>query len=223
MITLITCTGGRPEAFALCERWMSRQTLDADMQWIVVDDCDPATPANRGQIILRPQPRWEPGTLTLARNLAAALTMARGDKIIFIEDDDWYGPTYLADMSARLDGVPLAGEIPARYYHVPERRYFEVGNAHHASLCQTGIRGDMVPALLSACQAESKFLDLLLWQKFGKKGRLEVGSGSVGIKGMPGRPGIGVGHRSSGSRWKADPSGEGLRSWIGLDAVAYGV
>jgi len=33
-ITVITPTGDRPEAFALCERWMSQQTYTGQIQWI---------------------------------------------------------------------------------------------------------------------------------------------------------------------------------------------
>ena len=36
-ITLITPTGDRPLAFALCQNWMRKQTV-LPFQWVVVDD-----------------------------------------------------------------------------------------------------------------------------------------------------------------------------------------
>jgi len=41
----------------------------------------------------------------------------------------------------------------------------------------------------------------------------------VGIKGVPGRTGIGVGHRADFGQ--PDPGGNTLRAWIGERASAY--
>ena len=51
MIQLLTPTGMRPEAFALCERWMAAQTYDGPCTWFVVDDG--AVPLK-----LTPPPGW---------------------------------------------------------------------------------------------------------------------------------------------------------------------
>ncbi len=218
-VTLITATGGRPEAFALLERFISRQTFSGDVQWLVVDDVDPATECTMGQTVIRPQPKWKPGEITLARNLMAALALAKHDKILFIEDDERYGPDYLQAMYDRLNLRPLAGEIPARYYNVATRQYRVIPNTSHASLCQTGIRRELMPAFLKICEAGGKFLDLPLWR--GYSGWVSIGENVVSIKGMPGRHGVGVGHRPQGGNWKADPNLAVLRSWIGADASLY--
>jgi hypothetical protein len=42
----------------------------------------------------------------------------------------------------------------------------------------------------------------------------------VGIKGLPGRAGLGVGHRP-GTGWTPDPDFVRLRSWIGDDVDSY--
>ena len=108
-LTLITPTGGRPEAFALCERWMGRQTYRGDVQWIVVDDCEEATVVTMGQTVIRPQPWWKLGAPTTQyANVRAALELVKHDKIVHIEDDDWYGPTYLETTYHRLDAAASA-------------------------------------------------------------------------------------------------------------------
>ena len=218
-LTLITATGGRPEAFAFLERFIARQTFNGELQWLVVDDVDPATEITMRQTVIRPVPRWKPGEITLSRNLMAALALAKHNKILFIEDDELYKPDYLQAMSDRLDLRPLAGEIPARYYNVATRQYRVIPNTTHASLCQTGIRSELVPAFIKICQAGGKFLDIPLWK--GYSGWVSPGESVVSIKGMPGRRGVGVGHRPQGGNWKADPNLDVLRSWIGADAALY--
>ena len=47
-LTVVTCTGARPEAFLLCQLWMSRQTLQPH-QWFVLDDEEPKTDCIAGQ------------------------------------------------------------------------------------------------------------------------------------------------------------------------------
>jgi glycosyltransferase involved in cell wall biosynthesis len=200
---------------------MERQTFTGEIQWIVVDDGQESTEATKGQIVVRPQPRWQPGQITLARNILAALPLAIHDKIVFIEDDDWYGPEYLARMAEALDhGCQIVGDVPARYYHVGSRLFREIGNRAHASLCQTGIRGDLISVLEELCDREEKFLDIGLFRS-GHQPYFIRSEQSVGIKGLPGRRGIGIGHRPSGAQWKPDPNLAVLRSWIGSDAALY--
>ncbi|NOX54094.1 MAG: glycosyltransferase family 2 protein [Planctomycetes bacterium] len=60
-------------------------------------------------------------------NLLAALQRVRHDKVVFVEDDDWYAPEYLAQMVRWLDQTDLVGETGARYYHLPTRRHHLCG------------------------------------------------------------------------------------------------
>ena len=229
-VTVITSTGGRPEAFALCRKWMERQTWTGPLQWIVVDDCVPATtepeaiPSRPDWIVtwIRPEPFWQPGQNTLARNLLAAIPEVTHDRVLFMEDDDWYAPEYVASMVERLDGAEIAGEVPARYHNVARRMFWSLGNGAHASLAQTAISASALPALAGICRDRgSAFIDVTLWQAIPEPRRRVRSSFSVGIKGMPGRPGIGSGHRPTGSGWRADPDLSVLRSWIGDDAKFY--
>src|ERR1700757_5416579 len=122
MLSVITATGGRPEAFRLCEYYMSRQTF-RDIEWIVVDDCDPPTVCTMGQKVIRPRPVWNGSGCTMGRNIAAAFEICRGDRIAIFEDDDWYSPLHLETLNEALNGADLAGSVPARYYHVSSHLY----------------------------------------------------------------------------------------------------
>ncbi len=244
MIIAITCTGARPEAFALCEKYMARQTVQPDL-WLVVDDCDPATKCTMGQTIIRPEPRWPefPEPNTQHRNLAAAIhfAMINGrsiepqDKIIFFEDDDWYAPDYIQKQIWRFNSHDIVGETPAYYYHVKNRAFrifdeSEMSNpTPHASLCATAIRGSLLPLLIDALECRA-WIDMYLWRKGSPMGNGLSNSGFtasgtasvVGIKGMPGRPGVSQCHRQEADgRWSGDPDLSRLRQWIGDDADAY--
>ena len=70
---------------------------------------------------------------TLPANLRAALPLVRGEKLLIIEDDEWYAPDYLARMSAWLDADELVGVTPARYYWPRLARYRELTDHAHAS------------------------------------------------------------------------------------------
>jgi len=228
-ISIITCTGGRPQAFALCERFVARQTYPGLIQWIVVNDVDGKDwqpPQRPGMTVTRifPEPKWGYGQNTLARNLLAAISCVQFDKVFFLEDDDRFADTYIETLVKQLDHFPIAGEAPARYYHVPSKRYRQLSNNRHASLCQTAIRKSWLPVLTDICNSQSsEFIDVRLWRKAYEPGALIDLRMSVGIKGLPGRPGIGIGHRPEimADAWKPDPELTVLREWIGDDVRMY--
>jgi bifunctional DNA-binding transcriptional regulator/antitoxin component of YhaV-PrlF toxin-antitoxin module len=195
---------------------MSRQTYTGPVQWVVVDDCLPYTETTLNQDIVRPVPVWTAGTgHTLSRNLREGLGIARNDAVIVIEDDDWYSPEYVQTVVDRLESQPvmtLCGECPSRYYNVRTRCYHELHNRRHASLCQTAFRLEMVPVVLGLLRGDGPWIDIKLWGAL--DGVLHEGGLCVGIKGMPGRDGIGMGHQGGGTH---DPELEVLREWIGAD------
>ena len=185
MLTLITPTGDRPEAFALCEEWIRRQTYSGPYQWIVVDDGHVPTIRTMGQEYVRREPSpW--GKHTLAKNLRTTIPMIRGDKILFIEDDEWYAPDYLQKMSDWLDSDSMVGAGFARYYWPRETRYREFPEHEHASLCRTGITAERIPDLLDCCITDDPSIDLRLWRSPGKIHACDQPL-VVGMKGMPGR------------------------------------
>lgn len=211
-LTLITPTGLRPDAFRLCEEWIRRQTYSKPYQWIVVDDGQIPTHTTLGQTYIRRQPRE---AHTLPDNLRAAIPHVRGEKILFIEDDEWYHPEYLEKMAGWLQDADKVGAGFARYYWPRLARYREFPAHQHASLCRTGIRRSLLGDLAAACRVDDPSVDLRLWQKPGQRHDLELLV--VGMKQMPGRK-SGGGDPASG---QADPDLKVLRKWIGEDARHY--
>lgn len=219
MITLITCTGDRPQSFSLVEHCIRRQTYRGDLQWLVVNDGRHHYDYSAGQEVITRQPTNGP---SLGANILAALPRVKGDRILFIEDDDWYAAEYLEVMNAALDKAPLVGNCPALYYNVQYRKSRAMTNAKHASLAQTGLRTDLIPILRRVIPG-TPFIDMRLWRAWAGRPHslfpnVKQPSGSflqVSLKGMPGRPGLGVGHKDRGT---PDPTGDTLREWAGPEA-----
>jgi len=146
-----------------------------------------------------------------------------------MEDDDWYSPHHVADIVRRLETHDAVGCSIQRYYNVAVRKWAMMQNKG-SSLCQTGFRYDLLP-LFVECVAtcwrgdrkgiDAEFWRRLHWQSNGRvqcfDDRLDV----VGIKGMPGRKGIGVGHDPTWGGWTDDPDMTKLVEWIGEDAEVY--
>lgn len=224
MLTLLTTTGARPDAWAICEKLMLAQTFDDEVRWIIVDDGEQAQPITFQRAgwklqILRPRPYWLPGDNTQARNLRAGLCCIRPyDRVLIIEDDDYYAPQYLQDMSEALNHASLVGEERARYYNIRTRHYKQLQNRGHSSLASTALRGEAIEALHKATQRRSKFIDLELWKEHLDR-KLFPAKNVVGIKGLPGRPGIGIGHKAEFGR--PDVGDKILREWLGEDAKLY--
>lgn len=235
-VQLLTPTGCRPSSWALCERWMRAQTWSGEVLWLIVDDGpepQPITFARDGWElrVIRPQPYWRAGQNTQARNLLAGIRAASVDHpLMVIEDDDYYTPEYLEHMLTLLgdaagddaDALVLCGETQACYYNIRTRRGRRLRNDRHASLCSTAMTGATIPYFRVACERRPRFIDLDLWAMPGL-GRATFASSrplSVGIKGMPGRAGIGMGHSA---RFQAPPDQRGrlLHKWIGDDAAHY--
>ncbi|MCA9117586.1 MAG: DUF616 domain-containing protein [Planctomycetaceae bacterium] len=227
MLTLITPTSDRPRAFALCERWIRRQTYRGPLRWIVVDDGHTPVECTLGQEVTR----RPPGDVVIASflgNLLAGFRRAESlgaEKVLVIEDDDWYSPHYLQQMSAWLDDFELVGEADARYYHVPTGRYRAMQNDQHASLCQSGFRAPVLRWLIEnlAAGRQTTSVDLCLWAA--APGRWNTflqpqTSLGCGTKGLPGKTGIGEGH-CLGEESTVDRDGQVLRQWVGEDAAWY--
>lgn len=237
-LTLVTPTRDRPEAFALCVKWMQRQSYFGLVQWIVIDDGD--EPTKLGVPGMEDvSTRWNfqyvrrnpsKDLCTLADNLMAAIPKITGEKIVVIEDDEWYGSDYLAQMAGLLNEAELVGENNARYYNVKSRRWWCPDNQKHASLCRTAMKSSMIPALAAACRASKDagdvFVDLRLWGQVEGSAlppstKLVPSILSVGVKGMPGRGGAGKSHKWDAFR-ERDLKLVKLKEWIGVvDAREY--
>lgn len=223
-LTVITPTRDRPQAFALCRRWMASQKAAGPIQWIVVDDGD--TPVEPGPF---EHVRREPSGVrnTLPENLIAALDRAREDRIVIMEDDDFYAPGYLAMIGGRLEREWAAGEVKARLYNVKSRRWHTDANPSFASLCRTGFRKEAMPLVRGAAietrRAGDVSIDVRFWKAVRATGQpcglFEQPKLTVGIKGLPGRAGLGKNHAPDVFPHK-DPEGAILRNWVGETAYA---
>jgi hypothetical protein len=221
LVTLITPTGDRPDAFALCERWMAQQDYTGPIQWIVIDDGHAPTPTTMGQEYIRRRPM---ARHSLCRNIRAAIPQIRGEVILIIEDDDYYHPHYVSTMVGRLQRADLAGEFGAKYYYVRHKLWrHNVNSEHHASLCRTGMTRAVLQTLKQAAAGDHPSIDLRLWRMwqgstFSWRDTDGTQSLCVGIKGVDGRQS--KGWRPSRNA-KPDPRGEQLRKWVGEDARFY--
>jgi hypothetical protein len=199
MLTLITPTRNRPVAFDLLEQWVEAQTYPDSYQWIVVNDGDEPYRYRMNQQVLHRIPSAGEGP-SPHQNLLYAIPHIRGDKILIIEDDDYYRPDYLRFMADLLEHYALAGEGRAIYYNVRTRRYVEWPNFQHASLAQTGLRVEGLPTLIDGCRQQGRFIDVFLWENFPGLKHIFTGRDlHVGIKGMPGEKGFGDCHGEGGS------------------------
>jgi hypothetical protein len=221
LVTLITPTGDRQEAFKLCERWISQQRYQGAVQWIVIDDGETPTLCTRGQEYFRRNHRGE--RHSLAVNLRRAIREIRGDHVLIIEDDDYYGPDYLSTMVGALQRADLVGELGAKYYYIRHRKWRHRLAETWASLCRTGFNANVISTLNECAQDNHPSVDLRLWNAWRGSRETwsdEVGTfrGCVGIKGVDGRQSRGW-RPAHDARQDHDYST--LRKWIGDDWTVY--
>lgn len=212
---------------ALLSEYLEAQTYDGPAKWLVVDDCDPAShvPTTRFDTeVIRPDWSWRPGMNTQSRSMARLLRdVPRDASVVVLEDDDAYLPGHLDAMVAALEHHDLVGEREARYYNVATRRWKSMRGLRHSSLAATACRGEALKLLKSICEnGRQRFIDLRLWKTYSGTKQLLDTANVVGIKGLPGRPGIGAGHRAGRNPFgRPDDTGK-LAEWIGEErARAY--
>lgn len=226
LVTLITCTGSRQEAFARCEYYMQRQTFKGAIDWIIVDDSEPRTvlsldkSPNIKQRYFRGPVLWTPAINTQRPNMHEAMLHVNPEStaILVVEDDDYYAPDYIETLLFLLNRYESVGEANNKYYAIKSRSYREWKNLGHASLCSTGLRMSAYQTLYDAVNSGELFMDMAFWRKAFERASsnvlfigLNVG---VGIKQMPGRHGIGAGHDPEGQGFVKDPGFDMLKKWI---------
>jgi len=199
---------------------MMAQDYAGPVRWIIVDDGEdmqPVTFEREGWLveIIRPEYRWKPGMNTQASNLLAGLAVIAADEsVVIIEDDDYYAPEWLTTVDRWMNAHDLVGEGAAKYYNVTTGRYQQLNNSAHASLCSTAMKGDALTLFRRVCVPGVQFIDMSLWRGFMGQKRVYIGPHlTVGIKGLPGRGGIGMGHKDTFGQ--PDKRGDVLRQWVG--------
>lgn len=221
----LTCTGDRPVCLNLLEKWMNNQTRKLD-KWYVIDDGQKESVPIDWTIHLRRKPMKTDPKHTLNANIKFALSHIKEEGVLlFIEDDEYYAPQYVETMTQRMISKPFTGIIRSRYYHLPSMSYFVHNTTNHASLAQT-----MIPTSyfkrLELLLPGSPFVDLRIWEDAQKNYRDQCllfhdspKAIYVGMKGMPGRTGIGSGH--SGKFGRHDREFSKLKEWMPSDHVYY--
>lgn len=208
VLALITPTGGRPGQFELCAEYMKRQTYTGEVVWLIIDDCFHRSidivnydfKENWNIIKIFPDLLWKEGKNTQSRNISEGITSllrnyleSEIDGIFIIEDDDYYRPEYIERMSYQIKDYWAIGEMDTIYYNVAYKNYAHNNNTEHASLFQTVFT---MPALklFKSCFGQ-RFIDFNFWALVPEeKQNLFKSYNAIGIKGMPGRKGIGAGH-----------------------------
>lgn len=225
MVTVITPTADQPTGIALLERYMARQTVRPDA-WIVADDGDVPATLTMGQthIVRR---RDAEGGASLAGNMLAALGRVSGDVVIMMEHDDWYSADHIETCLRELQGYAATGSIWQRYYNVDQRCWKVMRNIGSA-LCNTAFTAARIPAMRAACeQARVRGqigVDRLFWESLPDDQKNITDTCTViGIKGLPGRKGLGLGHKPDLPLrgWTLDSHGAKAREWLGADAARY--
>ena len=221
-VTLITVTGDRPLCILRCLYYLSRQTYEGPLQWLVVDDGKAhANLPDLNVITHIKRQNIKDKTKSFLGNMRDAIFNVKYNKILIIEDDDWYSPEYVQLYYQRLDNFDLVGEGPARYYNVQQRRFRKWGNDNRASFCQTGLKSNVLHSLFICCQKPTPFIDARLWNKdIPRKLVFRDEYHCIGIKGMPGRKGIGSGHRPN-DKYQKDPLMNELEKWIGKEDTNF--
>lgn len=227
MLKFVTCTGARPEAFSNCKKFVHSFFLQEKVQWIIVDDGPEQTAFEKDcstekieAIVVRPEEKWQLGQITLQRNLVEAFSLIdESDKVVFIEDDDWYHPGWAEMAFSALSNFDLFGEAPARYFNVHERSYAQLGNHSHACLRCSAITGKAISYFRDCLTVDTIYFDIYLWEFNGRK-KLVDSKMTVGIKGMPGRAGATPSHNTI-KRSQLDPDLAVLKSFIGEDYKIY--
>ncbi len=234
-VSVVTPTCDRPVGIRLLERWMACQTQAPD-EWIIADGGQRATSLQHDQRHLYDD-SVPPGVANFHANLERGIQAATGDLIIIMEDDDWYAPTHLETIVAQLTqpGITIAGDDQQRYYNL-DRRCWRLMQNKGASLCQTGFHRALIPTILGVIagrrarvrsanpveRTRAIGVDAYLWRSQPRRAwALTHTATVVGMKGLPGQPGLGVGHRPRGG-WTPDPEGTQLRAWVGVaDQARY--
>ena len=103
-----------------------------------------------------------------------------------------------------------------------------MGNVRHASFAETAFRSSYLPEL-KAFAFRGLFptpLDIIMWRKLRLSNRSLLFSDAdrflhLGVKGLSGRPGLGVGHRATIYRNHDTKDRAVLKKWVPKDYQSY--
>lgn len=240
--TVLTPTGDRFWCLKLLAKRLMAQTYPGPVEWVVVDDgvtnaapralaeIGDSTLANHGIVcyyVRRDPVPADSGAVSLGKNLKAALNIASSQWLTVFEDDDSYSPTHLDTLHARLQKADIVGTIFQKYYHLPTKSY-RIYRNRGSALCSTAFRSDLLPifkkAIKEGIKGKNKGYDARFWRMTRKDPFIQdnyepATDTCIGMKSLPGRSGIGVGHKPR--QYQPDPNFRVLKEWCGENAQDY--
>ena len=166
-ITCITPTGDREESFYELVTCMNNQNVKPD-NWIIVDDGITPIAEDVKESIKVPFTyiRETPVEYhSLSRNMRTALSTIENGDIIMIEDDEWYGPDYIAKRHRDLDITYLAGDLYRHRYSLSNGGTYGVSKQSGFScLHSTAFRSEILTDVMAAIGTSNKHnVDVRIW------------------------------------------------------------
>lgn len=114
-VAVVTCTGDRPELFALCRRWVERQSVPID-KWLVSTDAGDSPDIPEWAEMTRFSPTRMRNHLKAFEHLISAVSKIGNDHyIVVMEDDDWYSADHVKTMVEAVSsssGVAMLSRVP---------------------------------------------------------------------------------------------------------------
>jgi hypothetical protein len=101
-------------------------------------------------------------------------------------------------------------------------KYTKYDNINLASLAQTAIRRSLLPKFLEILDGDT-YIDVRFWESINGQGHIFDDADQmlyVGMKGLPGRAGIGIGHHDN-HMYVQDSDRMILKKWIPNDYQYY--
>jgi hypothetical protein len=223
---VVTCTGGRPELFLLCKRWVMRQTRQPDL-WLVCSDVPGETeysglPPYAKWLRTPRRPEWYtgPGYLDPAWALTWALEQVPPEHAaVIMEDDDLYFAHHCEILMQHVErGSLISYGDEVWKFNLPLQRWSYRDGCDPTEGC-VGIHPTAIRRYNEAMRVVPR------WDpKDGiYRGHTKVDIKGVGY-GLPGRAGATNQHVPTHKKariMRPDPGNQRFRRFAGADADAY--
>jgi hypothetical protein len=228
MLDIITPSGDRPLQFSLCVEWMKKQTFTGKVNWIIADDSiashyeTPKMPDNWSVTHLKINRLTLPTFSTQSDNILKALENVKNDKIVMVEDDDYYHPSWLETCDKNLNNCDIFGRTRVIFYNISNKTFWDKQyNNGLNPMCQTSFKSTLIPKFKDICSKNTELLDHLLWGLVEDSKKIFLSNNKIeyviGIKGLSGRGGMSRKHTMIFNN--PDPDYYYLKKFIGENAL----
>lgn len=167
MNLIIICTSGRAKVFNdHLVKIISKQTT-RDFDVLVVGEDLEGYKIPKGWNVIRRDGSADTMP-SLCHNWISALDWIDKhedyEKFVVAEDDDFYGKTWVIEITALLDRADLVGFHEDAYYYVLSRKARRVHNIGFAALAATAFNRKVLSYMRLCCEQGNTFIDGLLWK-----------------------------------------------------------